>query len=58
MKEVINTAKRVSKERGYTMYLIFDCEDNSYAFTQEKNIILYDRQSIIGEVDYDDVIIY
>ena len=58
MEEIIETAKKVSKERGYTMYIIQDFGDNSFGFTQEKNVFLYDTQKIIGEVDNDNVLIY
>ena len=58
MKEIIETAKKVSKERGYIMYIIQDFSDDSFGFTQEKSIFLYDTQEIIGEVDGDNVLIY
>lgn len=58
MEEIIKTAKRVSKVRGYTMYIIYDSFEDSYGFTQEKNIFLYNGQSIIGEVLEDSVYIY
>jgi hypothetical protein len=58
MEEIIKNAKRVSKERGYPMYIIYDNFDDDYGFTQEKNIFLFDNQSIVGEVDGDEVIIY
>ena len=47
MEEIIKTAKKVSKERGYTMYIIYDNFEDSYGFTQEKNIFLYNLKKKI-----------
>lgn len=58
MKEILITAKRVSNERGYTMYIIYDSVDGSFGFTQERNIFLYNTQTIIGEVIGDDYFNY
>lgn len=50
-QDIIDTAMRVSRERGYDMYIIYDEYNNDYSFTQEKNIFLYDGQKMIYVTD-------
>ena len=50
-QDIIDTAMRVSKERGYDMYIIYDEYNDDYSFTQEKNIFLYDGQKMIYVTD-------
>jgi DNA-binding transcriptional MocR family regulator len=50
-QDIIDTAMRVSRERGYDMYIIYDEYNDDYSFTQEKNIFLYDGQKMIYVTD-------
>jgi hypothetical protein len=50
-QDIIDTAMKVSRERGYDMYIIYDEFNDEYTFTQERNIFLYNRQKMIYVTD-------
>ena len=48
---IIDTAMRVSRERGYDMYIIYDSFEDSYSFTQDKGIYLTETEKIVCKTD-------
>ena len=52
---ILRQAKSASKLIGYRVYIIHDTLDDSYAFTQQKDIFLLPTQSIVKVVDRDTV---
>jgi hypothetical protein len=50
-QDIIDTAMKVSRERGYDMYIIYDEFNDEYTFTQERNIFLYNGQKMIYVTD-------